>query len=102
MAMLNGQPQMPISSLRSFIGLVEEVQQVEVPESYWQHVRSKAEQLERGVDSNGTVGYPLDCTNGLPFHEPITATVRITGMAEHFTGINHTDSTIRNGTMDTQ
>jgi hypothetical protein len=47
MAMLNGQPQMPISSLRYFIGLVEEVQQVEVSESYWQHVRSKADQLER-------------------------------------------------------
>ena len=32
------QPQMPISSLCYFIGLVEQVQQVEVPESYWQHV----------------------------------------------------------------
>jgi hypothetical protein len=46
-AMLNGQPPMPITSLRYFIGLIEEVGQTNTPDSYWQHVRSKAEQLER-------------------------------------------------------
>jgi hypothetical protein len=46
MAMLNGQPPMAISSLRYFIRLIEEVQQAEVSDSYWQHVRSKAGQLE--------------------------------------------------------
>src|SRR5215831_7027520 len=33
--------------LRYFIGLVEEIGQTETPETYWQHVRSKADQLER-------------------------------------------------------
>ena len=46
-AMLNGQPPMPITSLRYFSGLVEEVGQTEVSDHYWLHVRSKAEQLER-------------------------------------------------------
>jgi len=46
-AMLNGQAPMPITSLRYFSGLVEEVSQTQVPDSYWQHVRSKAGQLER-------------------------------------------------------
>lgn len=46
-AMINGQAPMPITSLRYFIGLVEEVRQTDTPDSYWQHVRSKANQLER-------------------------------------------------------
>ncbi len=46
-AMLNGQTPMPISSLRYFAGLVEEVRQVETPDSYWEHVRRKTAQLER-------------------------------------------------------
>lgn len=46
-ALLNGQGAMPITSLRYFSGLVEEVRQTEVSDNYWQHVRSKAEQLER-------------------------------------------------------
>lgn len=46
-AMLNGQPPMPITSLRYFSGLIEEVGQTGVSDGYWQHVRSKAEQLER-------------------------------------------------------
>jgi hypothetical protein len=36
-----------ITSLRYFIGLLEEVGQTATPETYWQHVRSKADQLER-------------------------------------------------------
>jgi hypothetical protein len=46
-ALLNGQSSTPITSLRYFIGVVEEVGQTETPDSYWQHVRSKAVQLER-------------------------------------------------------
>ena len=46
-AMLNGQPPMPITSLRYFLGLIEEVGQTNTPDSYWQHVRSKADKLER-------------------------------------------------------
>lgn len=46
-SLLNDQTSMPITSLRYFIGLVEEVGQKETPETYWQHVRSKADQLER-------------------------------------------------------
>jgi hypothetical protein len=46
-AMLNGQPPMPITSLRYFTGLIEEVRQTDTPDNYWQHVRSKADQLER-------------------------------------------------------
>jgi hypothetical protein len=47
MAMLNGQPPMPITSLRYFTGLIEEVGQSSTPDSYWQHVRLKADQFER-------------------------------------------------------
>ena len=46
-SLLNGQTSMPITSLRYFIGLVEEVGQTNTPETYRQHVRSKASQLER-------------------------------------------------------
>lgn len=46
-AMLNGQPAMPITSLRYFIGLIEEVRQTDTPDGYWQHVRWKADQLQR-------------------------------------------------------
>jgi hypothetical protein len=46
-AMLNGQPPMPISSLRYFLGLIEEVGEMGTPDSYWEHVRRKVGQLER-------------------------------------------------------
>lgn len=46
-AMLNGQPPAPITSLRYFLGLIEEVGHARTPDSYWQHVRSKAAVLER-------------------------------------------------------
>jgi hypothetical protein len=46
LSLLNGQTSMPITSLRYFIALVEEVGQAETPETYWQHVRRKVEQLE--------------------------------------------------------
>ena len=46
-AMLNGQPPMPITSLRYFLGLIEEVSQTNAPDAYWTYVRSKVDQLER-------------------------------------------------------
>jgi hypothetical protein len=59
-AMLNGQPPMPITSLRYFIGLIEEVGQTNTPDSYWQHVRSKADQLERQwLQRHGRDAVPL-------------------------------------------
>jgi hypothetical protein len=59
-SLLNGQTSMPITSLRYFIGLVEEVGQTETPETYWQHVRSKADQLERQwLQQRGRPAVPL-------------------------------------------
>jgi hypothetical protein len=59
-AMLNGQPPMPITSLRYFTGLIEEVHQTKTPDSYWQHVRSKADQLERQwLQGHGRDAVPL-------------------------------------------
>lgn len=59
-AMLNGQPPMPITSLRYFIGLIEEVGQTNTPDSYWQHVRSKADQLQRQwLQRHGQDAVPL-------------------------------------------
>ena len=58
--MLNGQTSMPITSLRYFSGLVDEVGQTQTPETYWQHVRSKADQLERQwLERHGRVRVPL-------------------------------------------
>jgi hypothetical protein len=59
-AMLNGQSPMPITSLRYFIGLIEEVGQTNTPHSYWQHVRSKAEHFERQwLQRHGGYAVPL-------------------------------------------
>jgi len=46
-ALLNGHSSAPITSLRYFIGVVEEVSQTQTPETYWEHVRSKVAKLER-------------------------------------------------------
>ena len=46
-AMLNGQARMLISSRRYFLGLIDEVREVTTPDSYWEHVRQRTEQLER-------------------------------------------------------
>lgn len=55
-ALLNGQGTMPITSLRYFTGLVEEVISTTVADSYWLHVQRKAEQLERSwLASRGTI-----------------------------------------------
>jgi len=45
-ALLNGQTPMLITSLHYFTGLVDEVTTTSVAESYWLHVKRKAEQLE--------------------------------------------------------
>lgn len=46
-ALLNGQNLMLITSLHYFTGLVEEVIATTVADSYWLHVRRKAEEMER-------------------------------------------------------
>jgi hypothetical protein len=45
--MLNSQTAQPITSLRYFALIVDEVTQPGVPASYWEYVRRKADQLER-------------------------------------------------------
>ncbi len=47
LAMLNGQTQLPVTSLAYFASLIDEVNQPQIPESYWEHVRRKMEDLER-------------------------------------------------------
>ncbi len=46
-ALLNGQTPMLITSLHYFAGLMDEVAEAQVAETYWQHVQRKVEQLER-------------------------------------------------------
>jgi hypothetical protein len=58
-AMFNGQAPMPITSLRYFSSLVEEVRQTDAPDSYWQHIRSKADQLECQWLRRGSAPVPL-------------------------------------------
>jgi hypothetical protein len=45
--MLNGRTALPVTSLRYFALIVDEVTQPDVPAGYWEHVRRKADQLER-------------------------------------------------------
>jgi hypothetical protein len=47
MAMLNGQAQLPITSLSYFACLTDEVMQPQIPASYWEHVRRKTEEMEK-------------------------------------------------------
>ena len=46
-AMLNGQIAAPVTGLRYFALIVDEVTQQSVPDGYWEHVRRRAGQLER-------------------------------------------------------
>ena len=46
-AMLNGQTRLPITSLAYFASLIEEVNQPQIPENYWEHVRRKMEEMEK-------------------------------------------------------
>ena len=45
--LLNGQSQVPISSLAYFASLIEEVSQPQIPISYWDHVRRRMEEMEK-------------------------------------------------------
>ncbi len=45
-AMLNGQPRLPITSLAYFASLIDEVAQPDIPVSYWDHVRRRAKEME--------------------------------------------------------
>jgi len=47
MALLNGQSQLPITSLAYFASLIEEVSQPQIPASYWDHVRHKMKEMEK-------------------------------------------------------
>jgi len=46
-AMLNGQTCQPITSLAYFATLIGEVRQPQIPASYWEHVRRRAEEMEK-------------------------------------------------------
>jgi hypothetical protein len=46
-ALLNGPSRLPITSLAYFASLIEEVNQPQIPVSYWDHVRRKMEALEK-------------------------------------------------------
>jgi hypothetical protein len=46
-SMINGQTRMRISSLQYFVPLVDEVMASAVPESYWEPLRRKVEQMEQ-------------------------------------------------------
>jgi hypothetical protein len=46
-AMLNGQTRQPITSLAYFASLIEEVNQPQIPASYWDHVRRRMEEMEK-------------------------------------------------------
>ena len=46
-ALLNGQTPMLITSLHYFAGLIDEVVETKVADTYWQHVQRKLEQLEK-------------------------------------------------------
>jgi hypothetical protein len=46
-ALLNGQPRLPITSLAYFATLIEEVRQPQIPGGYWEHVRLRMEGLEK-------------------------------------------------------
>ena len=47
MTLLNGQSQLPITSLAYFASLIEEVRQPQIPASYWDHVRRKMKEMEK-------------------------------------------------------
>jgi hypothetical protein len=46
-ALLNGQSQVPITSLAYFASLIKEVSQPQIPISYWDHVRRRTEAMEK-------------------------------------------------------
>jgi len=47
LALLNGQSQLPITSLAYFASLIEEVSLPQIPISYWDHVHRRMEEMEK-------------------------------------------------------
>lgn len=45
--LLNGQSQVPITSLAYFASLIKEVSQPHIPASYWDHIRRRMEEMEK-------------------------------------------------------
>jgi hypothetical protein len=60
MAMLNGQPRLPITSLVYFAYLIDEVAQPHIPASYWDHVRRRAEEMEKSWIQTANPATPAD------------------------------------------
>ena len=46
-ALLNGQSQLPITSLAYFASLIEEVSLPQIPIGYWDHVHRRMEEMEK-------------------------------------------------------
>ena len=46
-AMLNGQTRPPITSLAYFASLIDEVDEPQIPTSYWEHIRRRMEEMEK-------------------------------------------------------
>lgn len=59
--MLNGQVAAPVTSLRYFALVVDEITRQTVPDGYWEHVRRRADQLERRWLQQQSQAAPLRC-----------------------------------------
>jgi hypothetical protein len=57
-AMLNGQPRLPITSLAYFASLIDEVGQPQIPTGYWDHVRRRVEEMEKRWLQTGNPARP--------------------------------------------
>jgi hypothetical protein len=66
-AMLNGQTRLPINSLAYFASLIEEVAEPQIPASYWEHVRSRMEEMEKRWLQTGS---PATATDDVPAKPP--------------------------------
>jgi hypothetical protein len=66
LAMLNGQPRLPITSLGYFASLIEEVSQPQVPASYWDHVRRRMEEMEKQWLQTANSAPPADAARAAP------------------------------------
>jgi hypothetical protein len=59
--MLNCETALPVTCLRYFALIVDEVTQPDVPASYWEHVRRRADQLERQWQQRCPASPPEGC-----------------------------------------
>ena len=66
MAMLNGQTRLPITSLAYFAALIEEAIQPQIPDSYWEHVRHKMEEMEKRWLQIRNAAPPMDVVSAGP------------------------------------